>query len=189
MREVEAQTVGAHQRAGLLHVLAEPFFVLATQNPIGMEGTYPLPEAQLDRFMFSLRVDYPSEAEEEEIAESTTSDRSVELFKRMTGEEILDAGVQVMAQPPGKKNSTIHLLSGGEKALTADGTAEDRYDGPFFWSPDSSRLVALRDKPVVEGKGTAVRSSPGDQLQPKVETWDYVKPGDPLPWRRPRMSW
>jgi MoxR-like ATPase len=64
--------------------------VLATQNPLEQEGTYPLPEAQLDRFMFSLRVEYPSEAEEEEIAESTTSDRSVSLSKRMSGAEILE---------------------------------------------------------------------------------------------------
>ncbi len=75
--------------SGETYPLAPPFFVLATQNPLEQEGTYPLPEAQLDRFMFSLRVDYPSEAEEEEIAESTTSDRSVELVKRMSGEEIL----------------------------------------------------------------------------------------------------
>ena len=76
--------------AGETYSLAPPFFVLATQNPLEQEGTYPLPEAQLDRFMFSLRVEYPSEAEEEEIAESTTSDRSVSLAKRMSGEEILE---------------------------------------------------------------------------------------------------
>jgi MoxR-like ATPase len=75
--------------SGETYPLAPPFFVLATQNPLEQEGTYPLPEAQLDRFMFSLRVDYPSETEEEEIAESTTSDRSIELSKRMSGEEIL----------------------------------------------------------------------------------------------------
>ncbi len=75
--------------SGETYPLAPPFFVLATQNPLEQEGTYPLPEAQLDRFMFSLRVDYPSEAEEEKIAESTTSDRSIELKKRMSGEEIL----------------------------------------------------------------------------------------------------
>ncbi|MBC8126399.1 MAG: AAA family ATPase [Gloeobacteraceae cyanobacterium ES-bin-144] len=75
--------------SGETYPLAPPFFVLATQNPLEQEGTYPLPEAQLDRFMFSLRVDYPSEAEEELIAESTTSDHNVELFKRMTGDEIL----------------------------------------------------------------------------------------------------
>ena len=75
--------------SGETYPLAPPFFVLATQNPLEQEGTYPLPEAQLDRFMFSLRVDYPSEAEEEEIASSTTSDRTVVLTKRMSGEEIL----------------------------------------------------------------------------------------------------
>ena len=75
--------------SGETYPLAPPFFVLATQNPLEQEGTYPLPEAQLDRFMFSLRVDYPSEAEEEEIASTTTSDRSVVLAKRMSGEEIL----------------------------------------------------------------------------------------------------
>ena len=75
--------------SGETYPLAPPFFVLATQNPLEQEGTYPLPEAQLDRFMFSLRVDYPSEAEEEQIAESTTSDQTVELKKRMSGEEIL----------------------------------------------------------------------------------------------------
>jgi MoxR-like ATPase len=75
--------------AGETYPLAPPFFVLATQNPLEQEGTYPLPEAQLDRFMFSLRVNYPSEAEEEEIAESTTTDRTVMLKKRMNSEEIL----------------------------------------------------------------------------------------------------
>jgi len=75
--------------SGETYPLAPPFFVLATQNPLEQEGTYPLPEAQLDRFMFSLHVQYPSEAEEEEIASSTTSDRSVVLTKRMSGEEIL----------------------------------------------------------------------------------------------------
>jgi MoxR-like ATPase len=75
--------------AGETYPLAPPFFVLATQNPLEQEGTYPLPEAQLDRFMFSLRVTYPSEAEEEQIAAATTSDRAVELHKRMSGAEIL----------------------------------------------------------------------------------------------------
>ncbi|MEE8149272.1 MAG: AAA family ATPase, partial [candidate division Zixibacteria bacterium] len=58
--------------AGNTYKLDEPFFVLATQNPIEQEGTYPLPEAQLDRFMFNIMVDYPSGAEEQEIVKSTT---------------------------------------------------------------------------------------------------------------------
>ena len=59
---------------GKRHRLAEPFFVLATQNPIEQEGTYPLPEAQLDRFMFNIFVDYPDEEEEFEIVKRTTAD-------------------------------------------------------------------------------------------------------------------
>ena len=73
---------------GKKHVLPEPFFVLATQNPIEQEGTYPLPEAQLDRFMFNIMVEYPTEEEEIEIMERTTGDKSVLVQKVLTGEEI-----------------------------------------------------------------------------------------------------
>ncbi|MCF7808689.1 MAG: MoxR family ATPase [Candidatus Marinimicrobia bacterium] len=72
------------------YVLEEPFFVLATQNPIEQEGTYPLPEAQLDRFMFNLRVEYPSRDEERKIVEQTTSATAVELKKILDRESILD---------------------------------------------------------------------------------------------------
>ena len=75
--------------AGKTYALAEPFFVLATQNPIEQEGTYPLPEAQLDRFMFCLKVDYPSAAEEVEILQRTTSDEEVTPGIVLTGDEIL----------------------------------------------------------------------------------------------------
>jgi MoxR-like ATPase len=66
------------------HKLPEPFFVLATQNPIEQEGTYPLPEAQLDRFMFNVLVDYPSEDEEFEIVRQTTADSRPQLEKILT---------------------------------------------------------------------------------------------------------
>jgi MoxR-like ATPase len=75
--------------AGETHILEEPFFVLATQNPIEQEGTYPLPEAQLDRFMFNLWIGYPSLQEEIEIVKSTTSDYKADLSKVMTADEIL----------------------------------------------------------------------------------------------------
>src|SRR5882724_12048529 len=74
---------------GKLHKLPQPFFVLATQNPIEQEGTYPLPEAQLDRFMFNINVGYPSEEEEFQIVRLTTMSRQVELKHVLTGEEIL----------------------------------------------------------------------------------------------------
>jgi len=75
---------------GNTYPLALPFFVLATQNPIELEGTYPLPEAQLDRFMFSVYVDYPTEAEEKEIVESTTSAYVADLQTILNGDEIMD---------------------------------------------------------------------------------------------------
>jgi MoxR-like ATPase len=74
---------------GQKHVLEDPFFVLATQNPIEQEGTYPLPEAQLDRFMFNIQVDYPSEDEEVEILRRTTVTQSAEVHPVLTGAEIL----------------------------------------------------------------------------------------------------
>jgi MoxR-like ATPase len=74
---------------GTRHRLAEPFFVLATQNPIEHEGTYPLPEAQLDRFMFHILVDYPSEDEEFRIVRQTTADVEAQVAPTLSGEQIL----------------------------------------------------------------------------------------------------
>jgi MoxR-like ATPase len=74
---------------GKRHVLGEPFFVLATQNPIEQEGTYPLPEAQLDRFMFNTFVDYPAEEEEYQIVKRTTTDVSAEVTPTLQAEEIV----------------------------------------------------------------------------------------------------
>jgi MoxR-like ATPase len=76
--------------AGETYHLEEPFFVLATQNPIEQEGTYPLPEAQLDRFMFNLWVDYPTAAEEEQIVKSTTSAASTQIKRVLTGAQIVE---------------------------------------------------------------------------------------------------
>ncbi len=73
---------------GERHPVPEPFFVLATQNPIEQEGTYPLPEAQLDRFMFNVLVDYPSEDEELEIVKRTTTDSDVVVEPMLSAEEI-----------------------------------------------------------------------------------------------------
>jgi len=75
--------------SGKTYALQEPFFVLATQNPIEQEGTYPLPEAQLDRFMFNLVLDYPSYEEEINIVKSTTMGKVVEIKPVITTEEIL----------------------------------------------------------------------------------------------------
>jgi len=83
MQERKASIGGAD------YPMKDPFFVLATQNPIEQEGTYPLPEAQLDRFLFMINVDYPSDAEEEQIMRQGTSDTPVNVAKVLHGEDII----------------------------------------------------------------------------------------------------
>lgn len=78
-------TVAGHQ-----YDLGHPFFVLATQNPIEQEGTYPLPEAQLDRFMFMIKLDYPSYEEELEVIKQTTSNKRNEIYEIISKDKIID---------------------------------------------------------------------------------------------------
>ena len=87
---LEAMQERAVTIAGHNYKLSLPYFVLATQNPIEQEGTYPLPEAQLDRFMFSIKLDYPSFAEEVMVVKSTTSDLKVTVNPLFTAQEIID---------------------------------------------------------------------------------------------------
>jgi MoxR-like ATPase len=81
--------------------LTLPFFVLATQNPIELEGTYPLPEAQLDRFMFNVLVDYPSQEEEERIVATTTSAYEAKLERVLTGQDIVELQQLIRRVPAG----------------------------------------------------------------------------------------
>lgn len=87
---LEAMQEGSVTIAGETRVLQKPFFVLATQNPLEMEGTYPLPEAQLDRFFFQLLVPYPTEEEFAAILERTTSGSSTSLEARLDGADLLE---------------------------------------------------------------------------------------------------
>lgn len=85
---LEAMQEKAVTAAGVTHSLPQPFFVLATQNPIEQEGTYPLPEAQLDRFMFNISLGYPAFADELTIVKNTTSNAAVALQKIISASEI-----------------------------------------------------------------------------------------------------
>ena len=87
---LEAMQENKVTAAGTTYQLPQPFFVHATQNPIEQEGTYPLPEAQLDRFMFNLWLDYPSYKEEIKIVETTTSEYKANLEKILNANEILE---------------------------------------------------------------------------------------------------
>jgi MoxR-like ATPase len=89
--------------AGSTYELERPFFVLATQNPIELEGTYPLPEAQLDRFMFDIRVGYPSEAEEFRIIDTTTSIEPEMPEPVLSGAEIIDIQKLIRSVPVSEK--------------------------------------------------------------------------------------
>jgi MoxR-like ATPase len=86
---LEAMQEKAVTAGGHTYKMELPFFVLATQNPIEQEGTYPLPEAQLDRFMFNIRVEYPSYEEEVEIVKQTTSDRNITLNEILHSSDII----------------------------------------------------------------------------------------------------
>ncbi|MCK4664078.1 MAG: AAA family ATPase [Bacteroidales bacterium] len=86
---LEAMQERAITAAGTNYILDEPFFVMATQNPIEQEGTYPLPEAQLDRFMYNIWLDYPEFEDEKTIVKNTTSDMNIKLNKVLSAEEII----------------------------------------------------------------------------------------------------
>ncbi len=87
---LEAMQEGSVSIEGKTYILEKPFYVLATQNPIELEGTYPLPEAQLDRFMFNIVIDYLSESDEIQVVSQTTSLRQVEFEKTISGPEIIE---------------------------------------------------------------------------------------------------
>jgi len=87
---LEAMQEGSVSIEGNTYILEKPFYVLATQNPIELEGTYPLPEAQLDRFMFNIIIEYLNEEEEIQVVSQTTSLRTVEFEKTISGPEIIE---------------------------------------------------------------------------------------------------
>lgn len=109
---------------GTLYKLPAPFFVLATQNPIEQEGTYPLPEAQLDRFMFQIWLDYPSFAEEVMIVRNTTGAATAELPKVLTGEDILYFQ-ELIRRVPVPDNVLEYAVSLVQKTRPTNSTAPD----------------------------------------------------------------
>ncbi|MDP2578056.1 MAG: MoxR family ATPase [Candidatus Palauibacterales bacterium] len=108
---LQAMQEGEVTVGGETHRLERPFFVLATQNPIEQSGTYPLPEAQLDRFMLELRITYPSATEEEEVASRTTADHLEEVEPILSGEELLELQglVRRVPAPPSLIRLAVHL--------------------------------------------------------------------------------
>ncbi len=141
--------------AGSTYQLPSPFFVLATQNPIEQEGTYPLPEAQMDRFMFSLRVDYPSRAEEIQILLETTRDDIKTVNKVLTGESLL-ALQHCVRQIPVPDSVAEYAVDLVQSTRPDSGTAPDFIKKYVQWGagPRASQYLALAGKAlaVLDGR-------------------------------------
>lgn len=143
--------------AGVTHILDEPFFVLATQNPIEQEGTYPLPEAQLDRFMFNLWLDYPDFKEEIEIIKTTTGDYKAELNKILNAEELIFFQ-DLVKRVPVAENVIEYAVDFVGKTRPVNGTSLQFVKDWVSWGagPRASQylILAAKTKAVMEGRFT-----------------------------------
>ncbi|GAB5564932.1 MAG: MoxR family ATPase [Winogradskyella sp.] len=144
-----AVTVAGHQ-----YKLSLPYFVLATQNPIEQEGTYPLPEAQLDRFMFAIRLEYPSFQEEVEVVKSTTSDIKPEVNSLFTAQEIIDFQ-NVIRRIPVADNVVEYAVSLVGKTRPKANTTADVVKEFVDWGagPRASQNLILAAKTHAATKG------------------------------------
>jgi len=140
---------------GVRHLLPKPFFVLATQNPIEQEGTYPLPEAQLDRFMFNIPLDYPSYQEEIQVVKETTRDKSVQLNNILTAEQII-AYQQLIRKIPIADNVLEYAVSLASKTRPQTDMATAEVNNYIAWGagPRASQYLVLGAKThaAVQGK-------------------------------------
>ncbi len=141
--------------AGHNYKLDLPYFVLATQNPIEQEGTYPLPEAQLDRFMFAINLDYPTFAEEVEVVKVTTSDKEVVVNPLFTAQEIVDFQ-RVIRRIPVADNVVEYAVEMVSKTRPDSNTASDLVKQYVDWGagPRASQNLILSAKThaVIQGK-------------------------------------
>jgi len=146
--------------AGSTYSLPAPFFVLATQNPIEQEGTYPLPEAQMDRFMFNLRVDYPSRDEEIRILQETTRDEIKPVQKVLNGEQLLALQhcVKQIPVPPSVAEYAVDLV---QATRPGSPTAPDFIKKYLQWGagPRACQYLALAGKAlaVLDGRFNVAR--------------------------------
>ncbi len=143
--------------AGQTHRLPSPFFVLATQNPIEQEATYPLPEAQLDRFMFELRVGYPSFEEEERIVTSTTGAYEAVIKPVLSGEDVLELQqlVRRMPAPPTIVKYCVRLAR-ATRPHESDALPDVRKYINYGTGPRASQYLVLGAKARAAMDGRAV---------------------------------
>lgn len=141
MQEKSVTVAGTHYK------LALPFFVLATQNPIEQEGTYPLPEAQLDRFMFAIKLDYPTFEEEVQVVKSTTTDSKVTIQPLFTAQEIIDFQ-HLIRRIPVADNVIEYAVSLVSKTRPDNDRADDYVKNYLDWGagPRASQNLILAAK-------------------------------------------
>ncbi len=132
---------------GRKHLLPDPFFVLATQNPIEQEGTYPLPEAQLDRFMFHVRVDYPTESDELEIVKRTTTDLDPKITPTLNAQEIVRL-TQIIRRVPIADHVAQFALRLARRTRPAQPGTPNYVDNYVVWGagPRASQYLVLGGK-------------------------------------------
>jgi len=143
---------------GTRHKLAEPFYVLATQNPIEQEGTYPLPEAQLDRFMFNTYVDYPDENEELDIVRRTTAELDATVTPSLSGEKIISLQ-KIVRRVPVAENVMRYAMTLARLTRPDKGQAPDYIREYVSWGagPRASQYLVLgaKARAVLHGRFSA----------------------------------
>jgi MoxR-like ATPase len=153
---LQAMQERAVTAAGETMKLDRPFFVLATQNPIEQEGTYPLPEAQLDRFMLELRIDYPTRAEEERIAQETTSAVTPQV-QRVLGAAELGALQRLVRRVPAPPSLVAHAVRLARSTRPQDAEAPELMRRYISWGagPRASQYLVLgaKARAALEGRG------------------------------------
>ncbi|CAH8294727.1 MoxR-like ATPase [Mariniflexile fucanivorans] len=152
---LEAMQERAVTVAGHHYKLELPYFVLATQNPIEQEGTYPLPEAQLDRFMFAINLDYPSFQEEVEVVKATTTDKQVKVNALFSAKEITDFQ-HLIRRIPVADNVIEYAVAMVGKTRPNGNTANDLVKNYIDWGagPRASQnlILAAKTHAAIHGK-------------------------------------
>lgn len=165
---LEAMQERAVTVAGHHYKLELPYFVLATQNPIEQEGTYPLPEAQLDRFMFAINLDYPSFKEEVDVVKATTTDNQVKVNALFTAQEIIDFQ-QLIRRIPVADNVIEYAVSMVGKTRPNGDTANTLVKNYIDWGagPRASQNLILAAK---------THAAIGGKFSPDMENVQAVAP-------------
>jgi MoxR-like ATPase len=153
---LQAMQEHAVTAAGQTHKLSEPFFVLATQNPIEQEGTYPLPEAQLDRFMLMLKIKYPSREEEERIVAETTGEGEAKVTPVLGGQQMQDLQhlVRRLPAPPSVVSYAVRLAR-ATRPDAPEATARTKKYVSWGAGPRASQYLILgaKARAAMDGRG------------------------------------